>query len=150
MKDIEVDQSGKIENTSRDTAIGFSNDISGSVIIQAKDKREIQEIFRKSGKSRIFVYKLFAILIFLSIRKHLNKINQIVIDEEYPGKSYLIKNYLSQEIERIKPDFPVNNIVFNRIGKKSKAHYIAYGVATKRRPPDKIIKIKDTLRFIVK
>ena len=91
---IEIDQSGKVENTSKNTIIAFSNDIFGSIFITAKDKREIQKIFRKIGKSRIFVYRLFSILIFLLIKDHLKRIDQIIIDEEYPGKENLIKNYL--------------------------------------------------------
>jgi len=150
MSDIEIDQSGKIEDTSKDTAVGFSDDVSGSIIISAKDKREIQAIFRKSGKSRIFVYRLFTTLIFLLIRKFLNKIDQIIIDEEYPGKSYLIKNYLSQEIEKIKPDFLADNIIFKRIGRKSKAHSIAYLTFKKRIKPNIYIRDKDILKFIVK
>ena len=71
---IEIDQSGKIENTSKNTVIAFSNEIFGSILVKAKDKREIQKIFRKIGKPRIFVYRLFAILIFLLIKNHLKKI----------------------------------------------------------------------------
>ena len=62
---IEVDQSIKIENTEKDTVVAFSNGVYGSIIISAKDKREIQEVFRKTGKRMIFAYKLFAILIFI-------------------------------------------------------------------------------------
>lgn len=51
---IEIDQSGKIENTNKDTVIAFSDDTCGSILIKAVDKREIQKIFRDIGKSRIF------------------------------------------------------------------------------------------------
>jgi len=147
---IEIDQSGKIENTSKNTIIGFSNNIFGSIFISAKDKREIQKIFRNAGKSRIFVYKLFAVLIFLLIIKHLENIDQVTIDDEYPGKGYLIKNFLFQEIQKINPTFSVENIIIKRIGKKSRAHYIAYGVAIDKKLPDKRVSIKEILKFIVK
>lgn len=148
--DVEVDQSGKIENTSKNTVIAFSNKIFGSIFISAKDKREIQKIFRGAGKSRIFVYKLFVILIFLLIKKHLKKIDHIIIDDEYPGKGCLIKSFLFQEIKKRNPDFLADNIIIKRIGKKSRAHYIAYGVATIKRLPDKRVTIKEILKFIVK
>ena len=61
---IEIDQSGKIENTNKNTIIAFSNNKFKSIFISAKDKREIQKFFRRIGKPRIFVYKTFAILIF--------------------------------------------------------------------------------------
>jgi len=97
---IEIDQSGKIENTSKNTIIAFSDDISGSIFIKAKDKREIQKVFRQIGKSKVFIYKLFAILIFLLIKNHLKRLEEIIIDEEYPGKSALIKNFLLQKLEQ--------------------------------------------------
>ncbi len=147
---FEIDQSGKIENTSKNTVIAFSNKIFGSIFISAKDKREIQKIFRNAGKPRIFVYKLFTILIFLLIKKHLKDINQIIIDDEYPGKGYLIKNFLQQEFRKKNSDFSANNITIKRIGKKSRAHYLAYGVATGRKMPDKRVTIREILKFIVK
>lgn len=148
--EIEIDQSGKIENTSKNTVIAFSNKIFGSIFISTKDKREIQKIFRGAGKSRIFVYKLFAILIFLLIKKHLKNIDQIIIDDEYPGKGHLIKNFLFQEIKKRNSDFSPNDIIIKRIGKKSRAHYVAYGVATAKKLPDKRVTIKEILKFIVK
>jgi len=147
---IKIDQSGKIENTSKNTIIAFSNKVFESIFISAKDKREIQKIFRSAGKSRIFVYKLFAILIFLLIKKHLNNIDQIIVDDEYPGKGYLIKNFLFQEIKKRNSDFLVDDIIIKRIGKKSRAHYVAYGVATGRKLSDKRVSIKEILKFIVK
>jgi len=42
--------------------MAFTEEISKSLLIKAKDKREIQKIFRQIGKSRIFIYKLFSIL----------------------------------------------------------------------------------------
>lgn len=147
---IEVDQSGKIENTNKNTIIAFSNEIFGSILILAKDKREIQKIFRKIGKPRIFVYKLFAILIFLLVKKHLKKIDQIIIDEEYPGKSILIKDYLLREIRKVRPNFSKENISFRTVGKKSKAHYLAYGVAIGKKLADKTVSVKEILRFVVK
>ena len=134
---IEIDQSGKIENTNKDTVIAFSDDNFGSLLIKAKDKREIQEIFRQAGKPRVFIYKLFTILIFLLIKNHLKKVEEIVIDEEYPGKSALIKDLLLREIRKIRPRFPKENISFRQIGKKSKAHNIAYNTFKKKRKTDK-------------
>lgn len=146
---IEIDQSGKIENTNKDTIVAFSNRVFGSILIEAKDKREIQEIFRRIGKSRVFIYKLFAILIFLLIKNHLKKIEEIVIDEEYPGKSVLIKDFLLREIRKVYPKFSKENIFFKPIGKKSKAHNIAYNTFKKRRKAD-IIVGKKILKFLIK
>lgn len=147
---IEIDQSGKIEDTSKNTIIAFSNNMSKSIFISAKDKREIQDIFRRAGKSRIYVYKLFSILIFILVKKYIKNISQIIIDEEYPGKAHLIKNYIMKEIADIKEDFSKEDIIFKRIGKKSKAHSIAYLTFKRKMKPSINIKSKDILKFIIK
>ena len=147
---IEIDQSGKIENTGKDTIVAFSDGIFASIIISAKDKREIQKVFRKTGKNRIFVYRLFAILIFILIKKHIKNIQQITIDTEYPGKSPVIKDFLLREIRKSFPDFHKDNIVFAQIGKKSKAHYLAYGVAIRKKQPDMVAGVKEVLKLVVK
>jgi len=147
---IEIDQSGKIEDTNKDTVVAFSNNIFGSVLIQARDKREIQKIFRRIGKSRIFIYKLFAILIFLAIKKHIKEIDQITIDIEYPKWEHLIKDYLLKEIRRVKPDFDAEDISFKAIGKKSKAHSLAYNVFQGKTKPGLEVKFRNILKYIVK
>lgn len=147
---IEIDQSGKIENTNKDTVIAFSNSISSSILIKAKNKREIQNAFRQAGKRMVFVYRLFAILIFILIKKHIPKIQQIIIDTEYPGKSSIIKNFLLQEIRKIAPSFRKDNIMFMQIGKKSRAHYLAYGVESNKKQPDMVVDTKDILKFIAR
>jgi hypothetical protein len=147
---IEIDQSGKVENTSKDTIIGYSNSSFKSIIIKAKEKRQVQKVFRQINKPRIFVYRVFAILIFLLVRSELRRIATIIIDKEYPGQSGLIKHYLLQEIKKVKHDFKKENIVFEEIGKKSRAHYVAYGVATGKRTADITVTAKDILQFVVK
>ena len=147
---IEIDQSGKIENTSKNTIIAFSDGKFKSVFISAKDKREIQKFFRKIGRAKVFIYKVFAILIFVLIRSNLKEIEEIIIDEEYPGKSSLIKNLLIQEIRKINPHFKKENIIFKRIGKKSRAHFLAYGVAIGKKKADIEVNAREILRMIVK
>lgn len=147
---IEIDQSGKIENTNKNTIIAFSNGKFKSVFISAKEKREIQKFFRRIGKPNIFIYKVFAVLVFLLIKSDLKVVDNIIIDEEYPGKSSLIKNLLLQEIRRIKPDFDRENIIFQRIGKKSRAHFLAYGVAVGKKKADIEVGAREILRMVVK
>ena len=147
---IEIDQSGKIENTNKNTVIAFSDDIFGSILIKAKDKKEIQKIFRKIGRSRIFVYKLFAVLIFVLIKKYLKKIDQITIDDEYPGWDFQIKDYLLIQIKKSKLNFNKNDINFKRIGRKSMAHILAYETAIGKRKPTIKVEEKDILKFLLK
>jgi len=48
----EIDQSGKIEDTSKDTVLCISNGYYLSVKLKAKTKRQLQKIFRKNGQTR--------------------------------------------------------------------------------------------------
>ena len=147
---IEIDQSGKIEDTSKNTIIAFSNNKFKSIFISARDKREIQQLFRKIGKPRVFIYRTFAILIFLLIKNNLKEINQIIIDEEYPGWGFQIKDYLLTEIRKVKQDFDKNNISFSQVGKKSKAHLRAYEITIGKRQPDIKAREQDILKYILK
>jgi hypothetical protein len=146
---IEIDQSGKIENTEKDTVIAFSNGISKSILIKAKDKREIQVFFRKAEKSKIFTYKLFSVLIFILIRPYIEKITEIIIDIEYPGKSDLIKIFLLERIRKINPNFSARDISFKLVGKNSGAHIVAYGVFAKGKSPDKVVSLKEVSRNLL-
>lgn len=147
---IEIDQSGKVEDTGKNTVIAFSNDVFGTIFISAQEKREVQKFFRKIGKGRMFVTRVFAVLIFLLLKPYLRKLKQIVIDEEYPGKAGLIKQFLLEESRKITPSFSKDDIVFRSIGKKSRAHFLAYGVASGRKQTDLKIGAREILRMITR
>ncbi|MDP3244148.1 MAG: hypothetical protein Q8M83_00635 [bacterium] len=147
---IEIDQSGKIESTNKKTVIAFSNGKNGSICISAKDKKMLQQFFREIGKPRVFVYKVFTILIFLLIKRNLAEIGTITIDKEYPGWEHLIKDYLLREIRRTKYAFESHQVVFMEVGKHSRAHKIAYNVACKGAPADITVTATEVLRYIVK
>lgn len=125
---IEIDQSGKIENTNRLTVIAYSNDHKKSILITAKDKKIIQSVFRKIGQPKIFIYKLFAVLIFVLIRDSLRKINQIIIDREYVGYENLIKKFIIEIAKHNGKKIEGGIIHFYSIKKKSRAHKIAISI----------------------
>lgn len=146
---IEVDQSIKIEQTNGDTVIAFSNHTSKSLIISASDKKELQTIFRKAGKRRVFVYRVFAILVFLLIKDHLETIDMMIIDREYFGWEPQIKDYLLQEIRKVKHSFRAKQIQFRLIGKGSRAHALAYQVARRHKKPDMTVSWAQVARSFV-
>lgn len=145
---IEIDQSGKIEYTTHDTVVAFSNHKSKTVFIQKKDKRAIQKICRKYKQSSIFIYKTFASLIYLLIKDDLKEIQQIIIDQEYEGHESEIKHFLLQIIRKANKNFPKDNIIFKQIGKKSRAHILAYKVYQKQAKADIIIKADELIKYI--
>lgn len=70
--------------------------------------------------------RTFAACIVLLITDDIEKIQEIVIDREYHRKEGLIKEMIIEMLEKQKLKIP--KISFQSIGKKSNAHYIAYGV----------------------
>lgn len=134
---IEIDQSGKIEETNRDTVVAFSNGKSYSIKISGKTKRKLQEIFRRIGEPRTFVIHTFCVLIFLAIKKYTTENDQVIIDLEYVKKEKAILNTLEIifGIENLK----LPEIHFKSIGKHSKAHKKAIEAFRKKTVPDKII-----------
>ncbi|MBM3135442.1 MAG: hypothetical protein FJZ89_09230, partial [Chloroflexi bacterium] len=72
---IAVDQSGKIEQTDKATALAFSNGISYAVLIPARVKRKAITILRATGRRGKSVYiSLFAAALYQLLKDHLDKI----------------------------------------------------------------------------
>lgn len=141
-----VDQSGKIEYTSHDTVITFSNGKKKAILIKAQDKRSLQDEFRKAGKSRIFIFRLFALLIFLLLKDE--QFEEIIIDTEYPGRGDLIKNYLLHDFKKIGKDIEPSIIRFHQVGRNCEAHWHGYYVFKGERKPDLIVTEKEILKEI--
>ena len=76
---ISIDQSSKIENTNKNTVIAYANSKQKSLLIKAEDKKNLQKIFRNAGKPEMFIYKTFAVLIFLLIKDDVRTICRITI-----------------------------------------------------------------------
>ena len=134
---IEVDMSGKIEQTNADTVVVFRNDGQYSVLLKKKIKAEI--LIEHRNKYKDIHYRLFAILIYYCIRNYLNRVQQIVIDQEYENKEEDIKRNLLRVIWKHYPNFDKKLIKFSRIGKKSNAHRVAYQTFIGKLAPNKII-----------
>ena len=143
---IEIDQSGKIEQTDVDTIVAFRNGEQYSVLLKKKVKIELLTEYRNKHKD--IYYRLFAILIFYCIRNYLHKIQLIVIDVEYEKREADIKKNLLRIIWKGYPNFDKNLIFFSRIGKKSKAHNLAYQTFAGKLAPNKIVTKEDVEEVI--
>jgi hypothetical protein len=135
---IEVDQSGKIED-SGDTVIAFSNKEQFTVMIPHNLK---VALLKKMGK-RQARYKILARGIYHCIKDYLDKDKQIIIDEEYRKHGRDIKNYLLNELRKDKPFFDKKLIISKQIGKKSRAHKLAYQTFCGKLKPNKILTEKE-------
>ena len=135
---VEIDQSGKIERTSQDTVVAFSNDEALAILIPAKVKREVIAAIKTTRKVRRPYLLLFAASLYELVRSHLHKLEHIIIDVEYPNREASIKLQLLSFIWQHDPGYPPDRISFAHIGKKSAAHRKALatfrGEITKSRP----------------
>ena len=134
---IEIDQSGKIEQTDLDTVIAFRNHEQYSILLKKRIKAEILNEYR--NKYRDIHYRLFAILVFYCIRNYIHKIQLIIIDIEYENKDAEIKNHLLRFIYKEYMNFDKKLIIFSRITKKSEAHRIAYQTFIGKLAPNKVM-----------
>ena len=146
---IEIDQSGKVEYTNKPTVVAYSNGRQKSILIESKDKIEIEKIFRKAGKGQVFIYKLFAVLIFLLIKSDLKKDFQIFIDREYSGKEEIIKNTLKKCVIRAGKELEMKDVHFLLVGNKSGSHKRAIEVYRKRIKPDLKVKFRDVIDYLL-
>jgi hypothetical protein len=143
----QIDQSGKIEQTNKDTVIAYSNNHQYAIIIHRRVKRKIQEVFRLHGFTSLFIYYLFSVGIYYLI-EHIARVSDITIDTEYPNKDKIIRGFLNGFLEKNKK--PIHNIHFARIGNRPKAHYAAKDVFDKKIKPDKILMLKDIIKALKK
>ncbi len=146
---IEIDQSGKIGDTNRKTVLAYSNDVSRSLVIPARVKRECVWWLRRRGKLNVRSYlRIFVAGIYLLLEDHLLEIERITIDVEYPGHNDTIRGMLLQYIWRVAPEFPKENIMFAQIGKKSQAHGKAYRTFRNEIPADRVLRTRELLAML--
>ncbi|PJC54504.1 MAG: hypothetical protein CO028_02040 [Candidatus Levybacteria bacterium CG_4_9_14_0_2_um_filter_35_21] len=125
-KNYQIDQSGKIEQTNKITVIAYSNGKHGSVKIAARDKKYLQDIYRKAGKPKSFIIQVFSALLYLLLEKSKLEKTMLVVDKEYPGHEAIIKSYLVQIAnKRGKIKLSPGEIRFGLVGKSSNCHGVA-------------------------
>lgn len=146
---VHVDQSGKIEYTSKHTVVAYANGQNKSIYISSSNKQKLLKIFRDAGKPDIFAYKTFAVLIYLLIKDDLKKLQSLIIDREYTRREDLIKKYLIELIRKGGDKFDPHDIHFDEIGKHSAAHAKAINVFRRREKPNLIVVSEDLLKWLI-
>lgn len=150
---IDIDQSGKVEQTSWDTVLAMAGSITYTILIPARVKRGALQQLRNRGKSRnIACYQLFAAGLFILLRGHLRKIvkhgRQIRIDVEYTGQDGKIKGMFLRHVYDRGFNFPKRAVYFQRIGKKSKAHKAALEVTQGISSPNHVVTEEELFELI--
>lgn len=147
---IEIDQSGKIEETNKDTIIAFSNSKNFSIRIHRRTKRKLQEDFRKRGIPKLFAMRTFSAGVSILIKNYINELDKMVIDTEYYGNEKVIKSMIIDSHPAKKKDKLQSIIEFKKIGKKSPAHILAISVSRKKRKADMIIPYDSLFKLAIK
>ena len=142
--DVEVDQSWKIEQTSRATALAFSDGMEYAILIPAAAKKEAISVLRSRGKGgkRLYTH-LFAAALYHLLKEHLGRLGRIVIDREYEGREGAIKLALLNWIWATHPGFPADAVSFGYVGKQSRAHKRALAVYRGKAQANRVLTARD-------
>ena len=143
----QIDQSGKIEQTNKNTVLAMSNKKQYSIVIPRKIKRQLQEIYRRKGLTRFFIYQIFSLGIYFLLEP-IKQTTKIIIDPEYPGKNKIITSFIKAFLETNKK--PIHELHFKRIGNQPRVHYAAHDVFTGKKKANKILTLKEILETIKK
>lgn len=146
----QIDQSGKIEHTSKTTIIAYANGRVNSLKISAKEKQKLIQMIKELNRPKTtYIYTIFAVLIFILLTSSRNRydITEIIIDKEYPGKDATIKNTILQlyTVSKMRPPY----IRFHEIGRKNMAHKTALCVFQGKQKPDLIVNAMDVFKYFL-
>jgi hypothetical protein len=145
---VEVDQSGRIEETNRDTVLAFSDGIQFSVLIPSRVKQDCLRALRLQGiKGNLFYIQFFAIGLFYLLRGHIEKIDRVTIDREYLGHEGQIKDYLINCLFRSGLMIDSYKIEFSHIGEHPPVHTLAISTFRKAEKPNLVLSSQDIMKM---
>lgn len=142
-----IDQSNKIEQTQKDTVIALSNGVKVTLLIRAKEKRILQEEFRRRGEPRNFIIFTFSALLVFLLKK-VKPVISVVIDLEYKDKEDIIREKLILYSKRLGYDLDRSLITFKSVGKGSPAHKLAGRVTARKQNPDLRVTAEEVMEIL--
>lgn len=146
-KQIEIDQSGKIEQTNLDTVVALTNGIKKTIFIKKSEKRILENYFRKRKLlTKFYPSLVFSVLVAILIDESKVK-TSVFIDIEYFGHNNFIKNNVEDILKKLQYK-NIPTIKFGFVGKESKSDYLASRVARRKIKPDRTIKASDIMLTI--
>jgi hypothetical protein len=144
---VQVDQSGKVEDTKEDTVLALSNGITYTILIPAIVKRECLTTLRRIGYSGQTLYNLlFSTTLFLLLKDQIQNLSYIHIDDEYLGQSAVIKEHLLHLLRKYSLQIESDRVQINHIGEHNPADEIARQTLRKKLKPDKKVAAESILR----
>lgn len=141
-----VDTGNRLDE-SGDTTFAFSNDQQRAVRLRQRDRDRVMKALpgRKLAKQLL----LLAACVYLLTRDYLTDIESLMLDNEYDGHQGDIKRHLLNLIHsRLDPNFDGSKIQIRSIGRKNKAHDLAWKTYRGKLPPDKTIQAQEILDLL--
>lgn len=141
----QIDQSGKIENTSKNTYLALANSKTKVIKISSTEKRKLIQMIKELRRPhRTYIFQIFAALVFLVLKDV--KLSDVIIDTEYSGHQASIKEVLIQLFQRFEKESPEINFGF--VGKKSNAHLAAIEAFRNERQVNLTVLAEDLLTLL--
>ncbi len=142
----QIDQSGKIEQTNKDTIVALANGAFLTVKITSIEKRKlIKSLSLLKRPHKTYIIEILSVLIYVALRD--SKIQNVTIDTEYLGHNGSIKEKLIQLFKKTKSIYP--NINFGFIGKHSNAHIHAIETFRGNKKATIILKAETILKILI-
>ena len=118
---FEVDLSMKIESYAHDTIVAVANEeYAYTVRIGKQLKQTLRDTYRARAP-KTFMPAVYALGIVEALSRMDAQVHELVIDTDYPSHEAVIARIIARY-------FPHISVHFTQVGKKSPAHYAAYGV----------------------
>ena len=147
---VEVDISGRVEDTSTDTIFAFSNSDQYKLKLSKKVKRECILLLRKLGKhGKTFYLQIYCCGLYFLLKNSIDKVSLITLDEEYRGRDKDVKRITLGYFFRKNKDISPDKIRFELIGRKSPAHFAAFTCHQDRTKADGSITTLEILETIL-
>lgn len=141
----QIDQSGKIEQTERNTVIACTNEEQFTILLKKGEKRKLQKVFRAADMQKLFPYLTFATLISILLHK-LSPKHKVIVDREYMGHEDFIEERIEVYVAQLGGKLPP--LSFGHVGKLSKAHQLGYRVAIGKEKADLSLTAAEVLKII--
>ncbi|MBI5653327.1 MAG: hypothetical protein HZC40_23205 [Chloroflexi bacterium] len=140
---IEVDQSGRTDRYNEDTALALSDGIQAAILLSAAVKRECyQKLRARKMSKKLAVVRVFAAGLVILLQDKRDAIDLICIDTEFSGWESDILPHLLRHLKWLRRD----QVYFASIGKKSRAHDLAWATFRRKRAPNKKVSVEELLR----
>ncbi|MFQ5856482.1 MAG: hypothetical protein ACE5LU_12655 [Anaerolineae bacterium] len=148
---VELDQSGKLEQTNWDTVLAFSDGAQSAILIPRGIKRDVFGFLRQrypERAGRFHILQLFAVGAYLLLRPHLHRLEHVAIDREYFGHEGYIKGILLNYLRREEPSLPSDFISFRLVGEGSPSDKLAKSVFRGEQEPERVIILEEIVEVL--